>query len=190
MQEISLNIMDLAQNSISAKATLIEISVLEDPKRDTLTVMVKDNGTGMPRKALENAGDPFFTTRTTRRVGLGIPFFKMAAEMSGGNFEIKSEPGKGTAVSGVFGLTNIDRMPLGNINETMAMLIYCNPEIDFVYLRRHGEKSFRLDTREMRKALAGVPLNNDEVMSWLREFLKSGENEISLTGPNDTERND
>ena len=148
MQEISLNILDLAQNSISAKATLIEISVSEKPDDDTLTVTITDNGCGMSQQQLKAVTDPFYTTRTTRKVGLGVPFFKMAAEMSGGSFGIDSKIGAGTCVRGVFGLSNIDRMPLGDINGTIAALIYCNPEIDFVYTRARGDKSFTLDTRE------------------------------------------
>ena len=178
MQEISLNILDLAQNSISAKATLVEIVVDENFAADTLTVTIKDNGKGMSGQQLESVTDPFYTTRTTRKVGLGVPFFKMAAEMSGGSFEIKSEEGAGTCVRGVFGLTNIDRMPLGDVNGTVATLIYCNPELDFVYTREKGGKNFTLDTRELRKVLGGVPLNTNEVTLWLKDYLSEGENEV------------
>lgn len=178
MQEISLNIIDLAQNSIAAKANLIEISVEESHKDDTLTVTIVDNGSGMSQEQLKSVTDPFYTTRTTRKVGLGVPFFKMAAEMSGGSFEISSEPGKGTRICGVFGLSHIDRMPLGDINETISMLIYCNPDIDFVYKRRRDEKSFTLDTRELRKVLQGVALNTNEVILWIKDFLREGEAEI------------
>lgn len=171
--------MDLAQNSISAKAGLIEISVIENPADDTLTVSIADDGKGMSKDQLSAVTDPFFTTRTTRKVGLGVPFFKMAAEMSGGSFEISSQPGKGTRLSGSFGLTNIDRMPLGDINSTIAMLIYCNPGIDFVYNRRRGKKGFVLDTRELRNVLGGVALNTNEVTLWIKEFLNDGENEIN-----------
>lgn len=178
MQEISLNIMDLSQNSIAAGATLIAISVCENPEKDILTVEIADNGKGMTKEQLEAAADPFYTTRTTRKVGLGVPFFKMAAEMSGGNFEINSEVGKGTSIRGIFGLSNIDRMPLGNVNETIAMLIYCNPDIDFVYTRKRGAKGFILDTRELRKVLGGVPLNTNDVLIWIKDFLSESESEI------------
>lgn len=178
MQEISLNILDLAQNSISAKATLIEISVDERQDDDTLTVTIKDNGKGMSPQQVGAVTDPFFTTRTTRKVGLGVPFFKMAAEMSGGSFGIESEVGAGTCVRGVFGLSNIDRMPLGDINGTIATLIYCNPELDFVYTRSCGGKSFALDTREVRAVLGGVALNANEVTLWIKDYLSEGENEV------------
>ena len=178
MQEISLNILDLAQNSISAKATLIEISVDERQDGDTLTVTIKDNGKGMSPPQVGAVTDPFFTTRTTRKVGLGVPFFKMAAEMSDGSFDIESEVGAGTCVCGVFGLSNIDRMPLGDINGTIATLIYCNPELDFVYTRSCGGKSFALDTREVRAVLGGVALNANEVTLWIKDYLSEGENEV------------
>lgn len=181
MQEISLNILDLAQNSISAGADLVEISVDESPDDDTLTVTIKDNGRGMSPEQLKAVTDPFYTTRTTRKVGLGVPFFKMAAEMSGGNFSIVSKKGEGTCVRGVFGLSNIDRMPLGDINGTIAMLIYCNPLLDFVYNRSRSAKSFTLDTREVRSVLGGVALNTNEVTVWLKDFLCENENEICLS---------
>lgn len=178
MQEISLNILDLVQNSISAKATLIEITVDENPSEDTLTVVIKDNGCGMTPQQLEAVADPFYTTRTTRKVGLGVPFFKMAAQMSGGSFDIESKVGEGTCVRGVFGLSNIDRMPLGDINETIVTLIYCNPNIDFVYYRARGNANFTLDTRKIREMLGDVPLNSNEVITWLKEYLSEGESEI------------
>jgi hypothetical protein len=178
MQEISLNILDLAQNSISAKASLIEISVDESPDNDTLTVTIKDNGRGMSPEQLKAVTDPFYTTRTTRKVGLGVPFFKMAAEMTGGSFDIDSKVGEGTCVRGVFGLSNIDRMPLGDINETIATLIYCNPGLDFVYARSCSSKGFRLDTRELRAVLGDVSLNTNEVTLWLKDFLSEGESVV------------
>lgn len=180
MQEISLNILDIAQNSISACAALIEITVDEDSKDDTLTVTISDNGRGMTPEQLNAVTDPFYTTRKTRKVGLGVPFFKMSAEMSGGSFKISSKVGVGTKVSGVFGLTNIDRMPLGNINETISTLIYCNPDIDFVYKRSRNGKSFNLDTQEIRKTLGDeIPLNVNEVTVFIKEFLNEGEKEIT-----------
>lgn len=179
MQEISLNILDLSQNSISAGATLVEISVEENTNVETLTVSIKDNGCGMTPEQVKSVSDPFYTTRTTRKVGLGVPFFKMAAEMSGGNFEIKSKVGAGTKVTGVFGLNNIDRMPLGDLNGTISTLVYCNPEVDFVYLRSRNDRNFTFDTREIRKTLGGcVPLNAPEVSQWIRGFLSDGEKEV------------
>lgn len=179
MQELSLNILDLAQNSIAAGATLIEIGVEEDTGADTLILTIRDNGRGMSKNQLDAVTDPFYTTRTTRKVGLGVPFFKMAAEQSGGHLEISSTPGEGTSVRGVFGLSNIDRMPLGDLNGTIETLIYCNPQLDFVYSRSRDGESFTLDTREVRAVLSGVPLNANEVTLWLKEFLCEGEQQVN-----------
>lgn len=179
MQEISLNILDLAQNSISAQADLIEITVDTSVKNDTLTVIIKDNGCGMTDERVKMVTDPFYTTRTTRKVGLGIPLFKMAAEMSGGSFKITSKLGEGTEVVGVFGLSNIDRMPLGNINETIKSLIYCNPNVNFVYTRLVSGRSFTLDTRELKSVLGDVPLNEKDVMKWISDFLNEQDLKLS-----------
>lgn len=111
MPEISMNILDVAQNSVRAGARLIGITVAVDEKADTLTVVIEDDGCGMSETQVRQVTDPFFTTRTTRKVGLGVPFFKLAAEASGGSFFITSEEGKGTKVTAVFGYRHIDRMP-------------------------------------------------------------------------------
>jgi anti-sigma regulatory factor (Ser/Thr protein kinase) len=178
MEEISLNILDLAQNAISAGAGLISITVDERRAAGTLTVTVSDNGRGMPPQQLENAVDPFYTSRTTRKVGLGLPFFKMAAELTGGSFKITSEEGVGTTVCGVFRLNHIDRMPLGDVKETIISLIYCNPLIDIVFTRFSDLREYSLDTREMHKVLGSLPLNSSEVIAFIRNYLCDCENEI------------
>lgn len=171
MTEISLNILDVAQNSISAGAKLIEISVVADIKSDTLTVVIKDNGCGMDEEKLKKVIDPFFTTRTTRKVGLGIPFYKLAAENTGGTFNITSQLGLGTTVTAVFGLSHIDRMPLGDINFTIHTLVTLNSEIDFYYLYEIDEISFTLDTKEFRKILGDIPFNSPEVSAYINDYL-------------------
>lgn len=171
MQELSLNVLDIAQNSVKAKATLIEIGVCENTEKDTMVITVKDNGCGMTDEQIKSVTDPFYTTRTTRRVGLGVPFFKMAAEMTGGSFNISSQVGKGTQVTAVFGLSHIDRMPLGDINATICSLIQCNPDIDFVYTHKRDENEFVLDTREFRTVLEGVPLSEPEVIAFISQFI-------------------
>lgn len=178
MQELSLNILDIAQNSVKAKASLIEIRVHEDEAADLLRVDIMDNGCGMTPEAAAKVTDPFYTTRTTRRVGFGVPFVKMACEMTGGTFEIRSQPGKGTAVRAAFGLHHIDRSPLGDIASTVSSLIQCNPDINFVYTHRtiHGE--FCADTREFRAVLDGVPLSRPEVVSFIREYIEEHLQEI------------
>ncbi len=177
MRELSLNVMDIAQNSVSAGASLIEIGVAESGGE--LVISIRDNGRGMSAETAARVTDPFYTTRTTRDVGLGVPLFKMAAEQTGGGLEISSEPGVGTLVTARFITGHIDMTPLGDVNETVVLLISCNPELDFVYTRKKDGKSFTLDTREVREILgAGVPLNGSDVTMWLRDWLKENEDEL------------
>ncbi|MEG0017592.1 MAG: ATP-binding protein [Hydrogenoanaerobacterium sp.] len=180
MQELSLNILDIAQNSVKAGATKIIIAVAEDTSADTLTIAITDNGCGMTKEVVARVTDPFYTTRTTRRVGLGIPFFKMAAEMTGGSFEIKSEVGAGTSVLAVFGLSHIDRMPLGDMPETICCLISCNPQINFIYTYEVNGKSFTSSTNEFKEVLGDVPLNIPQIMEFIKSYIK--ENTENLDG--------
>lgn len=177
MPEISMNILDVAQNSVRAGASLIGITVAVDTAADTLTVVIEDNGCGMSEAQMRQVTDPFFTTRTTRKVGLGVPFFKLAAEACGGSFFIASEEGKGTTVTAVFGCSHIDRMPLGDISATIHTLVTFNTEIDFVYKYSYNEKSFELDTRQFREVLDGIPLNVPEVSDYIMEYLKENKSE-------------
>lgn len=179
MEELSLNVLDIAQNSVRAGARLIAITVDEQPRDDLLTITISDDGCGMTPEQVQHVTDPFFTTRTTRKVGLGVPFFKMDAEMTGGGLTIDSAPGKGTAVRARFGYSHIDRMPLGDMASTVSSLIQCNPDLDFVYTHRLGEKSFTADTREFRTILEGVPLNNPEVVSFITSFVRENMAELS-----------
>ena len=176
MQEISLNILDVAQNSISAKASLV--TILVDTVGKMMTVTIEDDGCGMTAEQVKSVTDPFYTTRKTRSVGLGVPLFKMSAEMSGGEFEIKSEVGKGTVVKAVFDTSNVDCMPLGDINATISSLIQLNPDIDFRYRRSIDSKEFELDTRQLREVLLDVPLNAPEVTVFIADFLKENTLEI------------
>ncbi len=178
MRELSLNVLDIVQNSISANATLIEIQLFEHIQKDLLEINIFDNGKGMTEEQVKSVIDPFFTTRTTRKVGLGIPLFKMAAEMSGGRLDIKSEVGKGTKVYTSYGYSNVDRMPVGDMNGTVSMLIRMNPDIDFVYTHSLDENSYTLDTRELREQLDDVPLDTPDVIDWIEEYLK--ENDADL----------
>ena len=175
MPEISLNILDVAGNSIRARAALVEITVDVQPADDSLAVTVKDNGEGMTEEEVSHVEDPFFTTRTTRKVGLGIPFFRQAAVSAGGSFQIDSEKGKGTTVSAVFGLSHIDRMPLGDISSVIHTLIVFN---EHVGTYRYGERSFVLDTRRMREILGeDISFREPEVSAFIKEYLESGKAE-------------
>ncbi|MDD7025359.1 MAG: ATP-binding protein [Lachnospiraceae bacterium] len=177
MTEISLNILDIAENSIRASASLVTIDVTIDTAADRLRVFIGDDGCGMTPEQLAHAEDPFFTTRTTRKVGLGIPFFKMAAESAGGDFSIWSRPGKGTIVQADFGLSHIDRMPLGDICGTIHTLIVFNPGTDFLFTYTYDQKSFHLDTREFREILGDVPFDVPEVSRYIADYLKENKQE-------------
>lgn len=178
MPEISLNILDIAQNSVKAGASLIQISVVIDLPADTVTIEIKDNGCGMTKEQLRQVEDPFYTTRTTRKVGLGVPFFKHAAQAAGGGFSIESGVGTGTRVLAVFTYSHIDRMPLGDINRTMHTLICFNTHIDFVYTYQYNHRSFTLDTREFKKILGDVRLDEPEVSDYILAFLNENKDEI------------
>jgi len=171
MTEISLNILDVAQNSITAGSLLTEIAIIIDTATDTLEVIIDDNGSGMTSEQAANVINPFYTTRTTRKVGLGVPFLKMAAEFTGGDYQIKSAPGCGTNTTAVFGLTHIDRMPIGDIAGTMVSLIGSNPDLDFILRYSVDKKEFVMDTREMRQILEGVPLYEPEVLGFISGFI-------------------
>lgn len=180
MPELSLNILDLAQNSVAADATLITITISADTREDALFISISDNGCGMPEETVKKVTDPFYTTRTTRKVGLGIPFFKMAAEMTGGHFAIESEPGAGTTASAVFGLGHIDRMPLGDMPGTMTALIGPNPDIDFVLRYRVDGAGFDMDTREFREILGEVKLSEPEVLVYISNFIAENMAECAI----------
>lgn len=173
MRELSLNVMDVAQNSVRAEASLITIDVSESDKNDNLTISISDNGCGMTEEQVKQTIDPFFTTRTTRKVGLGVPLFKMSAEQTGGSFSIESEVGKGTVTTASYVKSHVDMTPLGDINSTVEILIRCNPNIDFVFNHSTDIGSFTLDTRELREVLGDdVSLDTPDVLEWINAFLE------------------
>ena len=179
MQELSLNVLDIAQNSIRANASLVTITVSEDTPKRLLSISIEDDGCGMTEEQIKNVMDPFYTTRTTRKVGLGVPFFKMSAEATGGTFSIESEVGKGTRTTATYHTDHFDMLPLGDINATILSLISVNPQLDFLYRRKIDGKSFELDTREIRVILEGVPLNSPEVLTFLKEYLAENDSELN-----------
>ena len=186
MQELSLNVLDVAENSVRADASLVEITVEEDTAAGWLTIVIRDNGRGMTPEQVQTVIDPFYTTRTTRKVGPGVPFFRMAAQLSGGDLTIQSRVGEGTAVTATFGLTSIDRMPLGDINGTIATLVQCNPGIDWLYTRRKDGREMVMDTRQFREVLEDMPLDSPEVLGFLRDYL--AENTAELLAPGAAEQ--
>ena len=176
MRELSLNILDIAQNSIAAGASLTTITVAENTVKHELTITVSDNGCGMTAEQVANVLDPFFTTRTTRKVGMGIPLFKMAAEQTGGSFTITSQVGVGTKVEALFKTDSIDFTPLGDVTSTVVILISMNTDRDFIYTRSRDSESFTLNTAEMREILGGVPLDEPEVVQWMKDYINEQTN--------------
>ena len=172
MQELSLNVLDIAQNSVRANATEIGIEVAESETADSLSITITDNGCGMTQEQVNRVVDPFYTTRTTRKVGLGVPFFKMAAEMAGGTFSIDSTPGKGTTVKATFVRSHIDRMPLGDMPQTICCLMCMNESINVLYTYRFNNRTFEISSAQFREILDGVPLGTPQIMQFIGEYLK------------------
>lgn len=179
MNELSLHILDIVQNSIKANATLVQIVVDEDRSTNQYSITIEDNGHGMNQKTLSEVADPFFTTRTTRKVGMGVSLFKMACEMTEGSFEIESEVDKGTKVTAIFKDNHIDRAPLGSIEETISILILNDKNIDILYKHKIGNSEFVFDTREVKKILDGIPFTNYDVIMWIKNNIKDGINTIN-----------
>jgi anti-sigma regulatory factor (Ser/Thr protein kinase) len=171
MKEISLHLLDIAQNSISAGATNIRITVRESASADMIEMIVADNGCGMTEEFLRQVIDPFTTTRKTRKVGLGIPLLKMAAEAAEGSFAIESESGKGTKVTVGFKRSHIDRPPLGDMAGSIVTLIQGAPELDLLYQHITDRGEFSLSTSEVRAIMGDVALNEPMVLQWIRQFL-------------------
>lgn len=179
MRELSLNIMDVVQNSITAKATLITVDVFESMQKHILEIAIADNGKGMTEEQVQQVTDPFFTSRTTRKVGLGVPLFKMAAEQTGGSFTIHSQVGTGTELCAGFISSHMDMTPLGDINSTISILVRCNPDIDFIYSYKNDKGDFLLDTRQLREILGNdVPLDTPDVIAWVEDFLKENTDQL------------
>lgn len=175
MQELSLNILDIAENSVKAEASLIVVSVVYDTASDHLTVTITDNGCGMTPEQVSCVTDPFFTSRTTRRVGMGLPLWQMAAEMTGGGITVKSEVGVGTTVTARFVLSHIDRLPLGDLPQTMVTLIGGSPERDFRLEFSYDGDGFIADTREYRAVLGEeISLAEPEVLAFIATQLGDG----------------
>ncbi|MBR4286363.1 MAG: sensor histidine kinase [Clostridia bacterium] len=171
MRELSLNILDIAQNSIAAGASLTEIVVAENTREKTLLIGIYDNGKGMTEEQVRNVQDPFFTTRTTRKVGMGIPLFKMAAEQTGGSFTITSEVGVGTRVEARFKTDSIDFTPLGDMSSTITTIVCMNEDKDFIYIRSVDDEKFEFSSAEIKAILDGVPLSEPSVMSWVEGYI-------------------
>lgn len=174
MLELALHVLDLAENSIRAGATLITITITEDTGTDMLSIEITDNGRGMSPALLAQATDPFFTTKQTRRIGLGLPMFAQAARASGGEFHITSAEGTGTTVRATFCISHIDRQPLGDIPGAVAAMIIGNAQVDIVLNVIRNGNMFRFDTRLVRTELDGLPLDHPAIVRFIRDSIREG----------------
>lgn len=174
MRELALHILDIAQNSISAGADQIYILVEENIEEDRLSIKIKDNGKGMDPEMVTRVVDPFVTSRTTRKVGLGIPFFKAAAEACEGAFNIQSNSGQGTTVEATFKHSHIDRMPLGDLTGTLMALVIGSPEVHWIIEYRVNQQRFIFDDEPIKETLMDIPLSEPAVMKYIRQHLEQG----------------
>jgi len=181
MKDLSLHILDIVQNSIRANAKLIGIEIAELPKENQLIITIADDGAGMNPEQLQRAIDPFYTSRTTRKVGLGLSLLKQNAEMTNGTFNIESELEKGTKVTAKFGLNHLDRPIMGDLVGTLLLLICSSGEEDYVFKHQTPSGEFKLDTRELKQMLDNVPFSHHEVRSFLKEMLEENLEQIQIS---------
>lgn len=174
MREIALHLLDIAENSVAAGAKFIQVSVEEDLQNDRLRVTVQDDGKGMSEQLVARLCDPFVTSRTTRKVGLGIPLLKAAAEASNGGLSVFSEPGFGTRLEAEFQRSHIDRMPLGDLAGTMLTLTVGFPDIHWVFQYQAGRAEFTFDDQLVKQELGEIPLTEPPVLAYLREVIQAG----------------
>jgi len=171
MEDLSLHLLDIAENCLDAGATKIDIIIKESSASDLLTFSISDNGRGMDAETLEKVSDPFFTTKKVRRFGLGIPLLKQAAEECNGAFSLESSPGIGTTITAAFQRSHIDRKPMGNIGATMVVLISGHPDIDFKLTYMRDDFSYQFDSSAVKEALGGVPINLPDVLILIRSDI-------------------
>lgn len=172
MEDLSLHILDIVENSVAARADRIEIRISEDKKRDLLSVEITDNGKGMDKETQKKALDPFFTSRTVRRFGFGLPLLSEAAKAANGQLSIKSKEGEGTKIKADFQYSHIDRKPLGDIGQTIITLIIGNPEIDLIYVHKKDSHKYILDTKKIKEQLKEAPINSPSGIRMIKEDLK------------------
>lgn len=180
MKDLSSHIMDIVQNSTRAGATVVHIDVVENDAKNLLSIQISDNGSGMTSEMLQKVTDPYYTTRTTRKVGLGIPLLVHNAEQTGGSVTINSEVGKGTCVKAIFKLTHIDRPPWGDIGGTIALLASGNPEVDFKYNHIRNGLIFDFDTQIIKHELKPIPINHPQIVRFMTELVTENLHEIGV----------
>jgi len=180
MKELSLHIMDILQNSTRARASKIELDIIENTVENTYRIIFTDNGCGMDEDTVKRVVDPFFTTRTVRKVGLGLPLLKQNCEQTGGSLQITSKPDEGTRVEAVFIHNHIDRQTLGDIAGTVILTASANPDIHFIYRHDKDGQTYIFDTEEVKEALDGLSIQMPEIIQYLREMIKENLAEIGV----------
>ena len=181
MKNLSLHIMDILQNSTRAGASGIELDIIEKTVENTYRIIFTDNGCGMDEETLKRAVDPFFTTRTVRKVGLGLSLLKQNCEQTGGSLHITSRVGEGTRVEAVFIHDHIDRPTLGDIAGTVVLTVSANPDIHFIYRHSKDGKSYEFNTEEVKEALDGFPVQTPEIIQYLREMIAENLRAMEVT---------
>ena len=185
MREIALHLLDIAENSVAADSQNISLHVREDLSQDRLSVSVIDDGNGMDAATAQRVQDPFYTTRTTRNVGLGIPLLKLAAEMAEGSFSLQSEPDRGAWVEAEFRHSHIDRLPLGDLSTTFLTLLISHPQINWTFLYRVSDQAgqsrdFLLESAELKSQLGDISLTEPQVLTFLRNLFEEGITAVAL----------
>ncbi|BCY18812.1 MAG: sensor histidine kinase [Chloroflexi bacterium] len=180
MRELALHLLDIAENSVAAGAKTIRIEIVEDSRADRLQMKISDDGKGMSEEMVQKVIDPFITSRTTRKVGLGLPLLKEAAEQCNGSLRISSKAGEGTEVTVDFQRSHIDRMPLGDLATTFLNLLIANPSVHFIFTYRVDQETFYLDDSSIKNELQGVSLTEPVVLTFLRNLFESGINNVRV----------
>jgi hypothetical protein len=181
MKDLALHILDILQNSVTAGATLVKLRIDEVPADNQYLVKFTDNGQGMDSEMVKHVTDAFFTTRTTRKVGLGLPLLKQNAERTGGGMTIHSEPGKGTEVAVMFVYSHIDRLPTGDIAGILALTVSSYPAIDFIYTHNTPHGTYVFDTVEIKESLGDLPITNPQVIAFMKDLIGDNLKEIKAS---------
>ncbi len=174
MEDLSLHMLDIAENSIKAQAKSIAITVEESQKKDLLSLEIVDDGIGMDKEKKAKALDPFFSTRKERRFGLGLSLLEEASKAANGRFYLDSEPGKGTKILATFQASHIDTKPLGDLPQTLITLIVGNPDVDILYTHITDESEYVLDTAGIKSQLNGIPISSPEVINIIKKNIREG----------------
>jgi hypothetical protein len=183
LREMSLHIMDIIENGIAAQADLVTLSIVEDRKDNSLRITITDNGRGIPAETLDKVLDPFYTTRKTRDVGLGLSLFRETSKRCDGNFDIISTVGKGTRVEASFRIDHIDLPPMGELSMSLTALIMGNPDVDFDYTHVVDGEIFHLDTRQVKDELEGLEINHPQVIQYIADVMRESLAELNRPEP-------